>query len=96
MPAKFTTDPDATTGHQSTPTNCRWALNDGALAVGMAADPEDAEEDTGGREWRFALDEVGPEAESSAIEPGRPSLENVLFFAFGAITALGLLISLLP
>jgi len=45
-------------------------------------------------DWKFDLDEVGPEAESDdddlgpPIEPGRPSLEHVLPFLGGVALAL--------
>ena len=58
------------------------------------SDP-DAESDS--REWRFGLDDVGPEAESDddrlPIEPGSPSLENVVFVVLGVLLTLVLLLS---
>jgi len=62
--------------------------------------PDDAEADDDG--WRFALDEVGPEAEAEAdaegrppIEAGSPSVENALFVALGALLAVVLLVSVI-
>ena len=45
-------------------------------------------------DWKFDLDEVGPEAEPDIpeIEPGRPRLENVLPFLFGVGLAIALLL----
>ncbi len=45
-------------------------------------------------DWKFDLDEVGPEADpqAPAIEPGSPSLENVLPFLLGAGMAIGMLL----
>lgn len=60
----------------------------------MAGDPDQPNDE--GREWRFSLDEVGPESESSTIEAGRPALENVVFFVLGVATALLALLSLIP
>ena len=53
----------------------------------MAADwtPEDESTDDGESEWRFDLDEVGPEADPDPIEPGSPSRENVAFVLLGAV-----------
>ncbi len=44
-------------------------------------------------DWKFELDEVGPEAEPEVpeIEPGSPRLVNVLPFLFGAGLAITLL-----
>ena len=46
-----------------------------------AVSEEDREEDES--PWRFSLDEVGEEAEPEPIEPGRPTLENVVFVLLG-------------
>ncbi|MDZ7849274.1 MAG: hypothetical protein U5K70_00150 [Halodesulfurarchaeum sp.] len=45
-------------------------------------------------DWKFDVDEVGPEAEPAVpeIEPGTPRLENVLPFLFGAGLAVALLL----
>lgn len=45
-------------------------------------------------DWKFDLDEVGPEAEPQQppVEPGSPRLENVLPFLFGAGLAIALLL----
>ena len=45
-------------------------------------------------DWKYDLDEVGPEAEPTVpdIEPGSPRLENVLPFLFGAGMAIALLL----
>lgn len=53
----------------------------------MAADRmlDDESTDDGESEWRFDLDEVGPEAAPDPIEPGSPSRENVAFVILGAV-----------
>lgn len=45
-------------------------------------------------DWKFDLDEVGPDAEPAVpeIEPGTPHLENVLPFLFGVGLAIALLL----
>ena len=45
-------------------------------------------------DWKFDLDEVGPEAEPTvpSIEPGSPKLENVVPFLLGAALAIGMLL----
>jgi hypothetical protein len=45
-------------------------------------------------DWKFDLDEVGPEADPQVptIEPGSPKLENVLPFLLGAAMAIGMLL----
>jgi len=62
-----------------------------------ANDANDAEassttsETTDDREWRFALDEVGEDAEPRGRpepEPGSPSAENVLFVVLGVAATL--------
>jgi hypothetical protein len=56
--------------------------------------PDEADDDA----WRFALDEVGPEAEEETrppIEPGSPSLENVVFVVLGVLLTLALLLSVI-
>jgi hypothetical protein len=46
-------------------------------------------------EWQFGLDEVGPdgvvEPEPEPLEPGQPSLENVVFVLIGVVGTLLLL-----
>jgi len=58
----------------------------------MSETDEDAE---GG--WRFAVDEVGEEADvgPDPIEPGSPSAENVAFFLLGVATMAGAIALLL-
>jgi len=56
----------------------------------MSAVPEEDREDDESQ-WRFALDEVGEDAESTApdpIEPGTPSLENTAFVILGVALSL--------
>lgn len=45
-------------------------------------------------DWKYEIDEVGPEAEESepTIEPGSPELEHVIFFLVGAGLAIALLL----
>jgi hypothetical protein len=58
--------------------------------------PDEADDD---EPWRFALDEVGPEAEEQEvrppIEPGSPSLENALFVLLGVLLTVALLFSVI-
>ncbi|MFB6134590.1 MAG: hypothetical protein ABEJ55_06345 [Halanaeroarchaeum sp.] len=51
-------------------------------------------------DWKFDLDEVGPdavveEAEPEPVEPGRPTLTGALFVLLGIATALYVLAALL-
>jgi hypothetical protein len=45
-------------------------------------------------EWRYGIDDVGPDADGPAerepepVEPGQPRAENVLFFVLGVLVAL--------
>lgn len=52
--------------------------------------------DSEGDEWRFAVDEVGEDAEPShepePIEPGSPSIENAAFVLVGMLLAVTLLL----
>lgn len=74
---------------------------DGALDATEAddADPDAAADDTNGDgEWRFSVDEVGPDAQPRAperepLEPERPSLENVAFVLVGIVGTVLLLLS---
>lgn len=45
-------------------------------------------------DWKFELDEVGPEAEPEPdpIEPGSPKLEHVIPFLLGAGLAVAMLL----
>lgn len=45
------------------------------------------------RQWRYELDEVGPDAEADSrdVEPGSPSAENVVFFLLGVALTVGVL-----
>lgn len=45
-------------------------------------------------EWKYDIDEVGPEAEEpeEPIEPGTPELEHVIPFLLGAGLAIALLL----
>jgi hypothetical protein len=58
--------------------------------------PDEADDDG---PWRFALDEVGPEAEEEdtrpPIEPESLSLENALFVVLGVLLALAVLFSVI-
>lgn len=58
---------------------------------GMVGD-ESAEDDDS--EWRFELDEVGPEAEPDPLEPGSPAREDVAFVILGAVGTLFAIIQL--
>ena len=57
-------------------------------------DPWTDESDADDSEWRFGLDEVGPDAdpdpeyEREPLEPGSPSLENVAFVLLGVVGTL--------
>ncbi|WP_410765371.1 hypothetical protein [Haloferax sp. DFSO60] len=47
-------------------------------------------------EWRFGIDEVGPDAEpaepvEAPIEPGSPTPENIAFVLVGVLLTVGLL-----
>lgn len=47
-------------------------------------------------EWRFSVDEVGPDGvtrEESSIEPERIDPENALFVALGVLVAVGALLA---
>jgi hypothetical protein len=49
-------------------------------------DPRTDDDAEGDEEWQFALDEVGPDGvieQRESIEPGSPSLENVVFVLLG-------------
>jgi hypothetical protein len=51
-------------------------------------------------DWKYDLDEVGPEAEPdepelAPVEKGDPSLENVIFVLLGALAALYVFATLL-
>lgn len=56
---------------------------------------EESDTEADDSEWRFSIDEVGPEAESRAepepLEPGSPSLEHVAFVLIGVVGTLLLL-----
>ncbi|MFB6110949.1 MAG: hypothetical protein ABEJ35_00270 [Halobacteriaceae archaeon] len=53
--------------------------------MGDGTGPEDAEQSTEGQNWRFDLDEVGPEATTSEppLEPEPITLEHAAFFLLG-------------
>jgi hypothetical protein len=55
------------------------------------------DEPDGERQWRYEVDEVGPDAEPDvrAIEPGSPSAENVAFFLLGVAVMVGVVALLL-
>lgn len=62
--------------------------------------PAEGASDERETEWRFALDEVGPEAETETveadpIEPEEISLEHAGFVALGVALALGVLLTAL-
>ena len=51
-------------------------------------------------DWKYDLDDVGPEAEPEEpelppVEKGDPALENVVFFLLGALAALYVFATLL-
>ncbi len=52
------------------------------------------------QEWRFAVDEVGPdgivEPEREPIEPESPDIENVVFVLLGVVATLALLFAATP
>lgn len=45
----------------------------------------DEPEAGGDSQWRFDLDEVGPESEPDPLEPGSPTRENIAFVILGAV-----------
>ncbi|WP_396610372.1 hypothetical protein ACH9L7_08925 [Haloferax sp. S1W] len=66
----------------------------------MARTPRSEADDDG--DWRFGVDEVGPDGiiedqqpEQEPIEPGSPSAENVLFVVLGVLLAVGLLLAVI-
>lgn len=51
-------------------------------------------------DWKYGLDEVGPEAEENGrlgppIEPDRPSIENVIPFVAGMVLAVYIFLQVL-
>ncbi|MFC7204314.1 hypothetical protein ACFQJC_12375 [Haloferax namakaokahaiae] len=53
-------------------------------------------DETSDDEWRFGIDEVGPDAEpaepvEAPIEPGSPTAENIAFVLVGVLLTVGLL-----
>lgn len=64
---------------------------------GRSADsPGDDDE----REWRFSVEDVGPdgiiEQERDPIEPGSPKIEHAVFVLLGIVVALALLFAATP
>lgn len=62
----------------------------------MSQGPESQSDD--GREWRFSVDEVGPEAEpdppeSEPIEPESISLEHAVFVGLGIALTVGIILT---
>lgn len=53
----------------------------------MRDDTVAAEEDSDSQ-WRFDLDDVGPEAGPDPLEPGSPTREDVAFVLLGAVATL--------
>ncbi|MCO8267271.1 hypothetical protein C5B90_03650 [Haloferax sp. Atlit-12N] len=61
---------------------------------------EDDRDGDGDGEWRFGVDDVGPdgiiddepEIEQLPIEPGSPRAENVAFVFLGVLLAVGLIV----
>ncbi|TQQ83532.1 hypothetical protein EGH24_01705 [Halonotius terrestris] len=58
--------------------------------MSQSADPADADDADDADEWRFAVDDVGPEAEpaapeSDSIEPESISAEHAAFVALGVL-----------
>lgn len=65
------------------------------MSQGPAAEPESEPEDS---EWRFSIDEVGPEAEPEPpepdpIEPEPISLEHAVFVGLGIVLTLGIIVT---
>jgi hypothetical protein len=62
--------------------------------------PSDDQSVDNDSEWRFGLDEVGEEAESTdeqelpPLEPGDPSLENAMFVLIGIVGTLLIFVTL--
>jgi hypothetical protein len=61
------------------------------------SDAPDADEGHDADQWRFALDEVGEDAEPRRppLEPESPSLENALFVVLGVVGTVLLLVGAL-
>ncbi|WP_435069338.1 DUF7312 domain-containing protein [Haloplanus sp. C73] len=59
----------------------------------MSALPDDDRDDDESP-WRFALDDVGEEAEdTAAITPESPELENVVFVLLGVALSVGVFVA---
>ncbi|AFK18495.1 hypothetical protein E6P09_06890 [Haloferax mediterranei ATCC 33500] len=68
----------------------------------MSRGPAPKDEADGEDEWRYDVDEVGPDgrdpvdasptAEQLPIEPGSPRAENVVFVLLGVLFAVGLIV----
>ena len=87
-------DSDPSRSPESDATDASTAEPDSPTAE-RASDADAPGMDEG--EWRFDLDEVGPEAEDDPepIEPGSPTLENTLFVLVGIVGTLLLLATVL-
>lgn len=59
-----------------------------------SGEPADTEDGSDEEEWRFGLDDVGPEAAASepVIEPETIDPENALFFLLGVGLFIGLVV----
>ena len=71
---------------------------DGEAGDGEAGDGEagDGEAGDGESEWRFEVDEVGPdgvEREGQSIEPEGIHLEHALFVVFGILLGIGAILA---
>jgi hypothetical protein len=62
--------------------------------VDSSREPSGTEDGSDDDEWRFGLDEVGPEAAASepTIEPEAIDTENALFFLLGVGLFVGLVV----
>ncbi|AKU06916.1 MULTISPECIES: DUF7312 domain-containing protein [Haloferax] len=68
--------------------------------MSRAPSPEAEDDRDGDGEWRFGVDDVGPdgivddepEIEQLPIEPGSPRAENVAFVFLGVLLAVGLIV----
>lgn len=59
---------------------------------------DSAAESETGSEWRFSVDEVGPEAEAeteATVEPEQISLEQASFVVLGVVLSVGVVLTAL-
>jgi hypothetical protein len=88
-------DEEAGRGDPPGETDTAPAAPDATAGAGEGRDTgSDDGDGTEAREWRFALDEVGEDAEPvhPPLEPESPSLENALFVAAGVLGTVLLLL----